>query len=264
MSVQLSALADEVFGAVAAQARAGARTARTSFGEVVWNPLFPDLFFLSGIADLIAPDWKVEDLERAFLETVPKPRAIRASSRDAATIARLGPLLANAGYQHEIRIAMLYLDPAPVLAAVSRGKGIEISHVRNRNDWAAFETTVSADTAEHGWSREMTDQLVGLYRWRAEHNDHGYFLAFHDRIAVAHVGLFQHRTTAYLHGLFSVPSVRRRGIGSGLTLAMRDEAAATGCDRLCLQCVDDGYLPGYYHRIGFRPVGEQHIWTKLL
>jgi GNAT superfamily N-acetyltransferase len=110
----------------------------------------------------------------------------------------------------------------------------------------------------------MTEQLFGLYRWRAEHADHRYYLAFHDRMAVAHVGLFQHRTTAYLHGLFTIPSARRRGIGSELTLAIRHEAAASGCDRLCLQCVDDGHLPGYYHRIGFRSVGEQHIWTKLL
>src|SRR2546423_1557037 len=211
MSVQLAALADEVFGAAADQARAGARMVRSAFGEIVWNARFPDLFFLSGIADLIAPDWAVEDLEQAFLETVPNPRAIRASSRDAATIARLGPLLTSAAYRHETRIAMIQVDPSPALAAVSRGKGIEISRVRKTSDWEAFETTVSSDTAEHGWSREMTEQLFGLYRWRAEHADHRYYLAFHDRMAGAHVGLFQHRTTAYLHGLFSVPYVRRRG-----------------------------------------------------
>src|SRR2546423_9337622 len=126
MSVQLAALADEVFGAAADQARAGARMVRSAFGEIVWNARFPGLFSHSGLADLIAPDWAVEDLEQAFLETVPNPRAIRASSRDAATIARLGPLLASAGYRHEIRIAMIQVNPTPALSSVLGGTRIEI------------------------------------------------------------------------------------------------------------------------------------------
>ena len=63
MSVQLDALADEVFAAAAAHVRAGARATRRPFGEVIWNPAYPDLAFANLIQDLVAPDWTVEDLD---------------------------------------------------------------------------------------------------------------------------------------------------------------------------------------------------------
>jgi hypothetical protein len=43
---------------------------------------------------------------------------------------------------------------------------------------------------------------------------------------------------------------------------MTAEMRAMGADRLTLECSDDGYLPGYYTRLGFRPVGQQHVWTR--
>jgi hypothetical protein len=43
---------------------------------------------------------------------------------------------------------------------------------------------------------------------------------------------------------------------------MTAAAQSIGCDRVTLQCTDDGYLPGYYARLGYRAVGERHIWTK--
>jgi hypothetical protein len=44
---------------------------------------------------------------------------------------------------------------------------------------------------------------------------------------------------------------------------MRAQAAAIGCSRLTLQCIDDAYLPAYYERLGFKAVGKQYIWTRL-
>ncbi|TMC48130.1 MAG: hypothetical protein E6J20_19005, partial [Chloroflexi bacterium] len=72
MSVQLEALADEVFGAAGAQGRAGGESVRKSFGDIVWNPTYPDLFFLNGIENLVAPGWDVADLEQAAREAIPQ------------------------------------------------------------------------------------------------------------------------------------------------------------------------------------------------
>jgi hypothetical protein len=107
VSVQLEALADQVFAAASAQARAGARTVRRPFGEAIWNATYPDLFFLNGIGDLVAPGWQVADFEAAVREFIPGVAAFRASSRDPRTIATLGDSLVAAGYRHEVRIAMV-------------------------------------------------------------------------------------------------------------------------------------------------------------
>jgi ribosomal protein S18 acetylase RimI-like enzyme len=266
VSVQLEALADEVFGAAAAQGRAGARVVRRPFGEVVWNPTYPDLFFLDGIVDLVAPHWRVADLERAIHEAAPEIRSFRAHVRDPKTVARLGASLTQAGYHHEIRVAMVHVmsppSPSPSLLGEGRGGGLIVVRVIGPADWAAFEELIRADTTEHGWTQPMRDQLIALYRWRAENTPTTFHVAFDGERPVGHVALFQHGPTAYLHGLFTHPAARRRGVGSALTQAMYREMQAIGCDRLTLQCTDDGYLPAFYHRLGFRRVGEQHIWSK--
>jgi ribosomal protein S18 acetylase RimI-like enzyme len=265
VSVQLEALADGVFGAAAAQGRAGARVVRRTFGEVVWNPIYPDLFFLDGIIDLVAPDWRVADLERVIHETAPELRRYRAHVRDPKTIARLGASLTQSGYHHEIRVAMVQVMSPRAASPGSgegRGGGLTIVRVVNAAAWAAFEELILADTSEHGWTPPMRDQLIALYRWRAENTPTTFYVAFDGERPVGHVALFQHGPTAYLHGLFTHPAARRRGVGSALTQAMHRETQAIGCDRLTLQCTDDGYLPAYYHRLGFRRVGEQHIWSK--
>lgn len=260
MSVQLEALADEVFGAAAAQNRAGAQTVRRPFGDVVSNPSFPDLFFLHGVVDLVAPEWRVDALERALQEAMPDVGSVRAHIRDKRTIATLGASLTAAGYHHEIRVAMVQVftphpDPPP------QG-GREIGRVDAPDRWVAFEELIKVDTAEHEWTPSMREQLIALYRWRADHTPTTYYVAMDGGRPTANVALFQHRSTAYLHGLFTRPDARRRGLGSALTRAMHGQMQALGCERLTLQCTDDGHLPAYYHRLGFRRVGEEHIWSK--
>jgi ribosomal protein S18 acetylase RimI-like enzyme len=272
MSVQVEALAEEVFDAAAAQARAGASIRRYPFGEAVWNPTYPDLYFLNGINDLMAPHWQVEDFERALQEAIPGIAAFLLASRDPKTISSLGVSLTGAGYAHEVRVAMIRafgeasfpseaFSPSR-LAGEARGGGFRIRRVNDSDTWSAFEASIRRDAREYDWSEAMADQLVALFRWRGEHTPTHYYLAADDLGTVAHVGLFQHGQIAYLHALYTRPTARRRGAGTALTLAMQRESAALGCHRLTLQCIDDGYLPGYYGRLGFRAVGEQHIWTR--
>jgi GNAT superfamily N-acetyltransferase len=219
---------------------------------------------LTGIEDLVAPTWQAADLKQVVQEAIPGAITYRATSRDPATIAVLNPLLVAAGYSSETRVAMVQVSvpsiPSP--AGEGQGVGFTILPVRTGEEWAAFERLMYADTQEHGWTDPMTAQLIALYRWRAANTPHHYYLAHDGTQTVGHVGLFQHGTNAYLHGLYTHPSARRRGAGAALTLAMSAEARALGCQRLTLQCTRDSSLPAYYERLGFRAVGEKQIWTR--
>lgn len=255
-------MADEVFGAASAQARAGGESVRRPFGEIVWNKNYPDLFFLNGIEDLVAPSWDAADLEKVVREAIPRATTYRASSRDRATILALNPRLMAAGYASETRVAMVQVSVPSTPPGGGQVGGLTILPVAGEPSWAAFEGLIHADTQEHGWTAPMTAQLIALYRWRAANTPHHFYLADDGAQTVGHVGLFQHGTSAYLHGLYTHPSARRRGVGAALTLAMSAQTKALGGDRLTLQCTRDSSLPAYYQRLGFRAVGEKEIWTR--
>jgi N-acetylglutamate synthase-like GNAT family acetyltransferase len=231
---------------------------------------------LNGIEDLVAPNWEAAELERVVREAIPRAPTYRASSRDPATISALNPRLIAAGYTSETRVAMVQVSIPSSLApsrggqiseprcgkASASGGGFKIAPVGTDASWAAFEGLIHADTQEHLWTGPMEAQLIALYRWRAANTPHHFYLVEDGTQTIGHVGLFQHGTSAYLHGLYTHPSARRRGAGAALTLAMSAEARALGCERLTLQCTRDSPLRGYYSRLGFRAVGEKQIWTR--
>ena len=198
-------------------------------------------------------------------ETLPGATTFRASSRDPATIAGLNPRLIAAGYSSETRVAMVQVSvPSTPSRAGGGGQAgdFKILPVAGEEAWTAFEELIHADTEEHGWTDAMRRQLIALYRWRAANTPHHFYLADDGTHPVGHVGLFQHGTSAYLHGLYTHPSARRRGVGAALTLAMSQEAGILVCERLTLQCTRDSWLPAYYQRLGFRTVGEKQIWSR--
>ena len=190
---------------------------------------------------------------------MPEARAYRAYSRDPATIAALGPAFTASGYRLEVRVAMVqaFFDFASPL-----GGEYQVGSVQDALSWSAFEESIWEEDREHGRTPAMTEQFIRLCHWRAGNTPHRFFIATEEDRALGRLGLFQHGATAYLHGLYIRPAARRRGVGAALTRGMTAEMRAMGADRLTLECSDDGYLPGYYTRLGFRPVGQQHVWTR--
>jgi hypothetical protein len=251
VSVQLEALADEVFDAAAAQARAAGRAVRRSFGEAISNPAYPDLAFVNIIQDLVAPDWTVEDLERAVSEELVGARRFRLNSRDAGTIASVGPRLGRAWYAIEARFAMVQVrdpEPRPRLSPL-------VTCVENAATWAAFDALIRFYTARHNWTEAATLQLLDLCHWRATNSAHHYYLATEGRRAIDYLGLFQHGTTGYLHTQFT-----ETGADAALTLAVIEQAHAMGCQRVVLECSRESRTSAWL--LGFRVVGEQQLWTN--
>ncbi|HEY4845348.1 MAG TPA: GNAT family N-acetyltransferase [Candidatus Dormibacteraeota bacterium] len=213
MSVQLQALADEVFDAAAA-------------------------------LDLVAPPW-------------------------ARSAPALASTLAAPGGTNETQAAMVQVfteissssgggrSQIPSPSGGGQGGGFSILPVQSEEAWVAFEGLLRADAAEPGRTDAATAQVTRLYRWRAANTAHRFYLANDGDRAVARVGLFQHRTTAYLEGLFTHPDFRQRGAGSFLTQAMEAEARAVGCERVALLCTRESGLRAYFERLGFRVVGER-------
>ncbi len=210
----------------------------------------------------MAPNWDAGDLERVVREAIPGATTFHASSRDPATIAALNPRLIAAGYSGETRVAMVQTFIPASSAGEGRAGQFTVVPVDGPVTWHGFEALIRADAREHSWTDPMRAQLIALYRWRAANTPHRFYLADDGRQTVGHVGLFQHGATAYLHGLYTHPSARRRGAGATLTLAMSAETRALGCERLTLQCTRDSSLPAYYERLGFRAVGVKQIWTR--
>ncbi len=260
MSIHVDALADEVFTAAAAQNRAGTASARYPFGEVIANPEYPDLFFVNCVIDLRAPTWSVDRLERELTQAIPHAPYLRAASRDPATREQLGPRLVRAGYSHEFRVAMVQVQVAePSRLPDSR---FPIVRVETRSAWQDFERLMTRDLFEARWSDAMIGQLLRLYRWRAANLPQRFYLAFEASAPVGTVSVFQHGFIGYLTSLLVDGAARGRGAGSTLVLRMGAEARAMGCERLTLQCTGDSFLPGFYERLGFRVVGEEHSWMR--
>ena len=161
------------------------------------------------------------------------------------------------------RVAMVQVfTELPSRAGGPPAAGFTLVPVRDDGVWTPFAELIRLHVAEAGGTAEMTGGLISLNRWRAANTPPGFYLASQGDRAVAYLGLFQHRTSAYLHSLFTDPNFRRRGAGSFLTQAMDAEAWSVGCERVVLQCMPESRLPAYFERLGFRPVGEQQVWRK--
>ncbi len=256
MSVNVEALADEVFAAATALARAGARSERRPYGEIITNPNYPLVFFLHAIYELKARDWDAQRLEQVLDQSIPYATSYRALSRDPATRAALGPRLEAAGYQarHDALMAQLF---EPVVTA---DPSVQLESVTSTKTWAAFEGLVRTDWATA--TDRVVDQVLAFYRWSTENAPQHFFLAYEADRAIAHAGLHQHGFTGYVHALFTLPDSRRQGAGSSLMLHVAEQARAMGCERVVLHCDRGSWLPAHYERLGFRTVGEETVWSK--
>ncbi|HEV3097504.1 MAG TPA: GNAT family N-acetyltransferase [Candidatus Dormibacteraeota bacterium] len=174
-------------------------------------------------------------------------------------VAALDPCLDGSGATQR-RVAMVQVfTEIPLRAGAPPAPDFTLVPVRDDSAWMTFADLIRLDVAEAGGTDDMVAGLISLNRWRASNTPPGFYLAYQGDRAVAHVGLFQHRTSAYLHSLFVEPSVRGRGAGSFLTRAVNAEARSIGCERVVLQCTRESRLPAYFKRLGFRAVGEQQV-----
>ncbi|HYM50394.1 MAG TPA: GNAT family N-acetyltransferase [Candidatus Limnocylindrales bacterium] len=255
MSVQLDALADEVFEASRAAGRAGSVVRRRPYGEVVTDPDYPDVFYAHGLYDLHAPDWTLADLEAVLRAELPHVPADRVHIRDPLTRDRLGPLLQGAGYRPEHKVAMLEVSD-PALGA----RKVALEPVVTPSRWMAHDALLRAQWS--GTPSAVIEQVLRLTRARAEAVSDRPYLATHHAQPIGVVSLHQQRRLAYVHALYVLPDARRRGLGTAIMLAARTVARERGAESLALLCLRGGWLPDFYRRLGYVAVGEEDTWTK--
>lgn len=255
MSVQLEALADDVFEAAGAANQAIANAVRHPFGLVLSAPRFPEVFFLNTLKDLEAPDWSVAGLEAFLHREIPRASYDRVVTRHPPTRTNLERGLLAAGYRAEHKMAMLQANPAPT----SR-PSIRIVPVADGPTWAAFDTQVEQDWRR--WPQSTIRQVIAVFHAFTEVLPDRFYLAMLDGGVVGRVGMLRHRDLGYVHGLAVLPTVRRRGVGTALMRAMEAQARAEGCERIALLCETDSWLPAYYGRLGYIPISEEATWMK--
>jgi hypothetical protein len=258
VSVQLQALADEVFDAVAGQARVSAQAIRRPFGEVIRNPDYPDLATVNMIQDLVAPDWTADDVLAALSRELPGASRIQVTSRDRRTIDALDPRL-RAWLASGCRYGMLLTRPTEARPRPGRAPAPHVVRVEGPDRWTAFDSFLGELASRHNWSRARLRQLLALIRWRAANTPHRYYLVCKGDDVSGCLGLFQHGSTAYLHNPFGWTAMSA-AVQDVLTLGVIEEAAALGCNRVVTECSKEDRHSWW--RLGFRVLGEQQIWTS--
>jgi GNAT superfamily N-acetyltransferase len=256
VSVQLEALADEVFEAAGAANQAIADVVRHPFGVLLGAPRYPDVFFLNGLKELRAPEWRRADVEAVLHRALPWASYDRVVTRDSQTRTALEAELLAAGYLPEHKTGMLQVTVPPGVASAD----VQIVPVSSAGEWDALDAQVRDDWAS--WPSATISQIVEVFHAFTRVLPDRFYLAVAGGRPVGRVGLLVYRRMGYVHGLVTAPDARRRGVATALMREMEKEAQAAGCDRLCLLCDSDSWLPGYYARLGYVIVGEEYTWRK--
>ena len=258
MSVQLQALADEVFDALAAQARVSAESIRRPFGEVIRNPAYPDLPAVNMIQGLVAPDWTLDEVLAAIRRELGTARRVQVTSRDPHTVGALDPRLRAWGAS-DSRYGMALVRPPEPQPRPGPGPAPDVVGIESAAQWAACASFLRRHAVRHNWTAAWMRQLFALIRWRAANTPHRYYVACRGDEVTGCLGLFQHGSTAYVHHPFGWASMSS-DVEDVLTLTVIEEATALGCDRVVTECArEDGRS---MWRLGFRVVGEQQVWTS--
>jgi GNAT superfamily N-acetyltransferase len=162
----------------------------------------------------------------------------------------------EAGYEREHRLAMFQVE------APGREPKAEphLQLLDDEADWKLHDRLTREDW--NRWPSETGEQVARLFRYWAATIPDRFYIAYLGSQPVGRVGLLQHRTMGYIHGLITLPAWRRRGLGTAILRLAEVEARAAGCDRISLLCDADSWLPVFYGRLGYVPVGEEHAWMK--
>jgi ribosomal protein S18 acetylase RimI-like enzyme len=86
------------------------------------------------------------------------------------------------------------------------------------------------------------------------------FVGYVEDVPVATAVLMTTGSTAGIYGVATIPSYRRRGIGTAMTWRAVAEGIARGCRMASLQASDDGQP--VYERMGFRIVTAFEIYAR--
>ncbi|MGW4384035.1 GNAT family N-acetyltransferase [Kitasatospora sp. NPDC004531] len=131
--------------------------------------------------------------------------------------------------------------------------------------------TVSTDPARldrasvHRWLSEDAYWALGRPREKQDLAiDHSLNFGLYEETSGTQVGyarvVTDHATFAWLCDVYIAPPARGRGLGTALTVAVRDHLAELGLRRLLLATRD---AHGVYAKVGFNPLALPEKWMVL-
>ena len=150
-----------------------------------------------------------------------------------------------------------------------RGAEVALRPIASEADWEALLELVVANHAEqraaHGLdlTPEFSKDMVAVYR--RKNPDFRFHLAIHDGTPIAYGACGAAPNGAgMIEDLYTTPSMRRRGVGTGLIAAFVDRLRAAGCHTIFLGALAHDQPKRLYARLGFRPGTLARMWVGPL
>lgn len=125
-------------------------------------------------------------------------------------------------------------------------------------DWAHGRQALLAEEG-HGSNREVARQLLDLDRRLAAVMDVRHLAALVDGEVAAYAGLYLERGVAQIEDVATLPAHRGRGLARAVVLQAVSEARRAGAELVFLVADEVDWPRELYGRLGFDPIGVEHV-----
>jgi GNAT superfamily N-acetyltransferase len=170
---------------------------------------------------------------------------------------RLWPEISSAGWEFASRYLLMAQRREPDRP---RDEAIEILGV-GEPDWASGRRKMF-ELEGHGESPELVRQLLDLDRRLAAAIEVRHLAAIVDGEVASFTGLYLEGTVAQIEDVATLPEHRGRGLARAVVLAAAAEARRAGAELVFLVADADDWPRGLYERLGFDPIGCEHVFGR--
>ena len=245
------------------QRRLGHRVIELPGCAIVADPARPDLWDANH-ADAVTADSDAEiDAVLVAMDEHLAHSDWRVVHTDGFTPDRFGARLAHLGFAERPVVIQMLCER---LASVEYAP-VELVEIADDAGWAALTGLVHADVAEGKRTGGLdlddafVDDMVAAYRAKAP--SYRFNLALLDGRPVAYGAMaLAPNGMGMIEDLFTLPSVRRRGIASTMIAQFDAALRADGCVGVFLGAVADEEAKSLYFTLGFRPAMLSRCWVR--
>jgi GNAT superfamily N-acetyltransferase len=227
---------------------------RTPWGTIYRDDRFPliheaNLAWVSSLASR-DPDEILAELDESFRETEVAHRTLLFEDAQEAfahqeDFVRLGFRPSAELALAKVGLADCLVNPDVGMQAASEGAAAD-----------DFRDVTMAVSATFGYSREVLEQLWGLWRHRSRRVGMRPYLASLDGVPAGTISVWPRGKFAWIDDVATHPNFRMRGVGRTMIFEACKRAAEAGCEWVVLTSDLFDTPQEMYVGLGFHPVGE--------